>query len=64
MIAYDGSAQTNGAYISQYGIITNNGELGDFNAVYDGGLIRVTFTPNYVPTNMAVQILRTAITSA
>ncbi len=64
MIAYDGSALSNGAYISQYGIITNNGELGDFNAVYDGGLIRVTFTPNYIPTNMAVQILRTAITSA
>jgi hypothetical protein len=63
MITYDGSAQTNGSYISQYGIVTNTGELGDFNAVYNGGLIQVTFTPNYVPTAMSVQALRTAITA-
>ena len=64
MIAYDGSAQTNGAYISEYGIVTNTGELGSFDAVYNGGLINVVFAPNYVPTNMAIQVLRTAITSS
>ena len=63
MVTYDGSAQTNGSYISQYGIVTNTGELGEFNAVYNGGLIQVTFTPNYSPTAMAVQALRLAITA-
>ena len=64
LIAYDGSAQTNGAYISEYGVVTNTGELGNFDAVYNGGLINIVFTPNYVPTNMAIQVLRTAITSS
>lgn len=63
MVAYDGSALTNGTYISQYGIITNTGELGNFDAVYNGGLVQITFTPNYVPSNMSLQALRTAITA-
>ena len=65
MVAYDGSAQTNGAYISEYGLISNQqGNLGNIDAVYNGGLINLVFTPNYVPTNMSVQVLRTAITSS
>jgi hypothetical protein len=65
MVAYDGSAQTNGAYISEYGLISNvTGNLGDIDAVYNGGLVNLVFTPNYVPTNMSVQVLRTAITSS
>jgi len=65
MVAYDGSAQTNGAYISEYGLISNvTGNLGEIDAVYNGGLVNLVFTPNYVPTNMSVQVLRTAITSS
>jgi hypothetical protein len=65
MVAYDGSAQTNGAYISEYGLISNvTGNLGDIDAVYNGGLINLVFAPNYVPTNMSIQVLRTAITSS
>jgi hypothetical protein len=65
MVAYDGSAQTNGAYISEYGLISNiPGNLGDIDAVYNGGLINLVFTPNYIPANMSVQVLRTAITSS
>jgi hypothetical protein len=65
MVAYDGSAQTNGAYISEYGLISNHpGNLGDVDAVYNGGLINLVFTPNYIPANMSVQVFRTAITSS
>ena len=49
MVTYDGSGTTDGVYISQYGIITNTGELGAFDVTYAGGTIYVVFTPNYIP---------------
>jgi hypothetical protein len=61
MVTYDGSNDTNGVYISQYGIITNTGELGSFDVTYNGGNINVIFTPNYTPVSMNIRVLRMAI---
>jgi hypothetical protein len=61
MVTYDGAGSTDGVYISQYGIITNTGELGTFDVVYNGGSISVVFTPNYDPVNMSIRTIRMAI---
>ena len=61
MVTYDGSNDTSGVYISQYGIITNTGELGTFDVTYVTGNINVIFTPNYTPVSMNLRALRMAI---
>ncbi len=61
MVTYDGSASTTGVYISQYGLITNTGELGSFDVTYNAGDINVIFTPNYTPISMNIRALRMAI---
>lgn len=61
MVTYDGSAATSGVYISQYGIITNTGELGTFDVTYSLGDINVVFTPNYTPVSMSIRAIRMAI---
>ena len=61
MLTYDGSGLSNGSYISQYGIITNTGELGTFDVSYNTGDIQVVFTPNYTPVSMNIRALRMAI---
>jgi len=61
MVTYDGSATQEGVYISQYGIITNLGELGSFDVEYSGGDIQVVFTPNYTPVSMNIRAIRMAI---
>ena len=61
MVTYDGSASSSGVYISQYGIITNTGELGTFDVDYSAGDIQVLFTPNYTPVSMNLRALRMAL---
>ena len=61
MVTYDGSATQNGVYISQYGIITNTGELGAFDVSYNTGDIQIVFTPNYSPASMNIRAIRMAI---
>jgi len=50
-------------YKNEYGIATNTGELGTFDATLAGGTITLTFTPNYTPTSMVIKANRTAITA-
>lgn len=50
-------------YKNEYGISTNQGELGTFDATLAAGTITLTFTPNYTPTAMTIKANRTAITS-
>ena len=50
-------------YMSEYGITTNTGELGTFDATIGGGLITLNFTPNYTPGAMTIKVVRTAITA-
>ncbi len=61
MVTYDGAGSTSGVYISQYGIITNTGELGTFDVSYNAGDINVIFTPNYTPVSMSIRAIRMAI---
>jgi hypothetical protein len=50
------------AYINEYGIITNNGELGTFNATANGTNVILTFTPTIV-TSMSIKVVRFGITA-
>jgi len=49
-------------YISQYGIITNNGTLGTFSGTYTGSTIELNFTPN-TANNMTINVVRQSIIS-
>ena len=49
-------------YLNEYGIITNNGDLGTFTATSDGTNISLTFTPASV-TSMTIKVVRFGITA-
>ena len=48
-------------YMVEYGISSNTGELGAFDATLAAGTITLTFTPNYTPTAMVIKANRSAI---
>ena len=48
-------------YKMEYGISSNTGELGTFDASLGAGTITLTFTPNYTPTSMVIKANRTSI---
>ena len=52
------------AYITEYGIITTNGSLGNFDATYSGGSgnVTLTFTPTAV-SSMVIKVARFGITA-
>jgi hypothetical protein len=50
------------AYINEYGIITNNGELGIFTATIDTNNITLSFIPSSV-TSMTIKVVRFGITA-
>ena len=50
-------------YKNEYGISSNTGELGTFDASLAIGTITITFTPNYTPVAMTIKGNRTAITA-
>ena len=56
-IFHDGSK----AYLSEYGISTNNGQLGTWDATWDATNITIKFTPNN-PTAMTIKMTRTTMT--
>ena len=49
------------AYLSEYGISTNNGQLGSFDATWDSSNVTVKFTP-ISATAMTIKMVRTTIT--
>ena len=49
-------------YKNEYGISTSAGELGEFNTALAGGVITLTFTPNYVPSAMVIKASRSMFT--
>jgi hypothetical protein len=59
VLFHDGGSQD--FYMTEYAIVSNNGELGTFGAVFTGGNLVLTFTPTS-PVSMTVKLLRTAIT--
>lgn len=50
------------AYINEYGIATNNGQLGSFDAALGGGNVTVKFTPTGA-TAMVIKMVRTTISA-
>jgi hypothetical protein len=63
LVFHDNNGASTVAYIISYGIGTNTGELGTWDAVYNAGTITLQFTPNYTPSSMVVKTMRTAITT-
>ena len=59
MLFHDGT----NAYLTEYAVMTSQGELGTFDANYAGNTMTVNFTPNYTPTAMTIKLVRTAITA-
>jgi len=49
-------------YLSEYGINTNNGSLGTFDASIGAGIVTLTFTPNSA-TAMTIKVVRLGITA-
>ena len=50
-----------GVYISEYGMASNFGDLGTFDAVISGQNVQLTWQPNYAPTSMVVKVHRTTL---
>lgn len=49
------------AYINEYGIATNNGQLGSFDATLGGGNVTVKFTPT-AASSMIIKMVRIGVT--
>lgn len=62
IVFHDNNGASTQAYVIQYGIGSNTGELGTWDAVYNTGVITLQFTPNYTPGALTVKTVRTAIT--
>ena len=63
LVFHDNYGSTTTAYIISYGIGTNTGEMGTWDAVYATGSVSLQFTPNYTPTALVVKTVRTSITT-
>ena len=49
-------------YKTEYAVVTNNSELGTFDADVNSGNVRLLFTANPTPTSLTVKLVRVAIT--
>jgi hypothetical protein len=58
IVLHDGT----NVYLTEYGIVTSQGELGTFDANLGGGTITLTFQANYTPTSMTIKVSRQTIT--
>jgi hypothetical protein len=56
LLIHDGTS----SYLTEYGIITNNGELGTFGADLSGGNVTLKFVPTSA-TAMRINVIRTSI---
>lgn len=63
LVFHDNYGSTTTAYIISYGIGTNTGEMGSWDAVFSAGTISLQFIPNYTPTALVVKTVRTSITT-
>ena len=63
MLAHDNNGAATYCYLVQYGVVVNFGELGSWDTAYQSGVVSLTFTPNYVPTNMTIKVNRLGITT-
>lgn len=63
LVIHDDNGSSTIGYVSQYGIISNTGELGTWDATYATGSLTLTFTPNYTPTSMIIKVNRIVLTT-
>ena len=63
MVTHDDNGADTMTYISQYGLITTNGELGAWDATYSAGKVTLKFIPDYDPISMVIKINRIAIST-
>ena len=61
LIVYHDGNTVPGVYINEYGMSSNFGDLGNFDAILSGSNIQLQFTPNYVPTSMVIKVHRTTL---
>jgi hypothetical protein len=62
VVMHDGSGNV---YKNEYGITTNLGELGTFNAIVSGDNVQIQFTPSFpalTPSNLIIKLSRITIT--
>ena len=59
LLMHDG---TNNIYLTEFGVVTNSGTLGTFDAAFTGTNVVLKFTPTSAPTAMTIKVRRTAIT--
>ena len=59
LLMHDG---TNNIYLTEFGVVTNSGTLGTFDAAFTGTNVVLKFTPTATPTAMTIKVRRTAIT--
>ena len=57
MVIQDGT----NVYMSEYGIVTTQGELGTFSGGFNVSNVEITFTPNYTTSAMNIQVVRQSI---
>jgi hypothetical protein len=57
IVIHDGT----NVYVTEYGIISNTGELGTFGGGISGANVELTFSPNYSTTAMIIQVVRQSI---
>jgi hypothetical protein len=60
MVIQDGT----NVYVSEYGIITNNAELGVFTGTISGSNVVISFTPTNASGGMVIQVVRQSILTA
>jgi len=59
LLMHDG---TNNIYLTEFGLVTNSGTLGTFDAAFTGTNVVLKFTPTSAPTAMTIKVHRIAIT--
>lgn len=62
LVFHDNNGASTAVEIIQYAVGSNQGSLGEFDAVYSTGEITIQFNPAFTPTNLTVKTVRTAVT--
>jgi len=64
LVTHDDNGASTQGYIVQYGLVSNYGELGTWDSIFDSGTNQLVlqFTPTYNPSNMIVKVHRTVLT--
>lgn len=62
LVFHDNNGASTAVEIIQYAVGSNLGSMGDFDAVHSAGEITIFFDPAFIPINLTVKTVRTAVT--